>query len=194
MTSAYGRIVTESDIRGAAQATMRTWLRAYCAEVSRQTGRVLVDVRSYAPTVDLPSVAAQRPAGVIAAPGTVGDPERRGDGSYDALWSLGVGVVVAAATRDAAYTLAGDYAAAIRALFVQQPSLGGLAESLRWIGEDVAEVEWTTDRSVHAGMQEFQVVIPNVVNSAAGLLVPLSPDATAPAVAVEVSATHVTLP
>jgi hypothetical protein len=46
VTSVYGRIVTGSDVRAAAQATLERWLPTYLAEIQRQKNLTLPPVQA----------------------------------------------------------------------------------------------------------------------------------------------------
>lgn len=189
--SVYGRIVTEGQVRQAVQNTIRRWEETYRAEVSRQTGLALPPLRSYGTGIDADTPASQFPACVIVAPGIVGEPDRRGDGTHDVTWGIGVGVVVADKHRDTACDLAGAYGAAMRALLLQNQDLGGFAAGLDWVDEEVTQVEWTSALSIHAAALEFRATIRNVADASAGLLVPPSPDATVPVSTIAVSSTSI---
>jgi hypothetical protein len=191
VTSSYGRIVTGGAVREAVRATIRTWLPTYTAEVERQTGRALPTVRSYGSGLPVEFPDGYLPGIVIVAPGLVSEPTRTGAGRFDAVWAVGVSVVVACPDREAAYTQAEDFTAALRALMVQQGSLGGLADGLDWISEEVSEVAGTTERSIHAGLLEFAVNVPGVMDAFAGFTTPLSPDATDESQVVEITAANV---
>jgi hypothetical protein len=191
VTSSYGRILTGGDVRGAVRDTIRTWLPTYIAEVTRQTGRDLPTIRSYGSGIPNEFPDGYLPGIIVVAPGLVAEPTRTGDGRYDAIWAVGVSVVTADTDREVAYAQAEDFTAALRALLVQQASLGGLADGIDWVTEEVSEVAGTTERSIHAGILEFNITFRGVTDAFAGFTAPLSPDATVEAQVVTVSATHV---
>lgn len=191
MTSSYGRILTGGDVREAVRDTIRRWLPTYTSEVTRQTGRELPTVRSYGSGIPAEFPAGYLPGIIVVAPGLVSEPTRTGDGRFDAVWAVGVSIVTADPDREVAYTQAEDFTAALRALMVQQGSLGGLADGIEWVTEEVSEVAGTTERSIHAGILEFNINIPGVTDAFAGFTTPLSPDATVQSEVVEITATHV---
>lgn len=190
MTSLYGPIVESEDVRAAVEATIAAWLDAYVAEVERQKGITLPPVRHY--DVASPQTPDQMPAVVIVAPGIAGEPARRGDGTYDVPWAVGVGIVVAAETRAESSRMCSAYTAALRALLLQQASLGGFAEDVAWLDEGVTEIAWTTDRSIHGGSIQLAVTVRAVVNAAGGPVAVPTPSPTAPLSMVAVSSTHIT--
>lgn len=190
--SVYGRVITGSDVRAAAQATLERWLPTYLAEMQRQKSLTLPPVRHYSTGIDPNTPADELPGVVLVAPGITGDPERHGAGRYDAWWALGIGVVVAHKERDTACLWAETYTGALKACLVQQKSLGGFASDMTWVDEEVTQADWNTTYSVWAGALEFSVFVQNVLDASAGLVNPPSPDATAPVLTVAVSSTHVT--
>lgn len=190
MTSTYGPIVTSADVQAAVDATLRLWIDAYVAEVERQKSIVLPPVRGY--DTAAPQTPDEMPAVVIRSGGLIGEPQRHGDGTYDVAFGVGVGIVVAAETRDESRNLCQLYTAALRTLLVQQGGLGGFAEASEWLDEDVTEIAWTTDRSVHGGSIQLAVYVRAAADATAGPLAPPSPSPTAPLNLVAVSSTHIT--
>lgn len=190
--SVYGRVITGSDVRAAAQATLQRWLPTYLAEMQRQKNLTLPPVRHYSTGIPDDTPPDQLPGVVLVAPGITGEPERRGAGRYDAWWALGVGVVVAHKERDTACLWAETYTGALKACLVQQKALGGFASDLEWVDEEVTQADWNTTYSVWAGALEFTVFVENVLDASAGLASPPSPDPLAAVQTVEVSSTHVT--
>lgn len=187
----YGRVVSTRHVRDAVHATILAWADTYVLEAGRQFE--LPDLRpirhfgQFAPG-DLPD---KEPGCVIVAPGTVAAPERRGDGTFTGIWGVGVGVIVADATVDAAVRRAEPYAAALRALLVQQGSLGGFAQETTWVNEEVTPLTYERDRVVATSSLEFEVVVEDVLNRWAGpLTVPTDPHTGIDAAtAVDVNAT-----
>jgi hypothetical protein len=190
--SVYGRVITGSDVRAAAQATLERWLPSYLAEMQRQKNLTLPPVRHYSTGIDPSTPADELPGVVLVAPGITGDPERHAAGRYDAWWALGVGVVVAHKHRDTACLWAETYTGALKACLMQQKDLGGFASDMTWVDEEVTQADWNTTYAVWAGALEFSVFVENVLDASAGLIVPPSPDPTVPVSTVAVSSAHVT--
>lgn len=190
MTSTYGPIITSGDLQKAVETTIARWVDAYVAEVERQKSLTLPPVRHY--DVAAPQTPDLMPCVVIRAGGLIGEPERHGDGTYDAAFGVGVGIVVADETRDGARALCQAYTAAIRTLLLQQGSLGGFAEASEWLDEDVTEIGWTTDRSIYGGSVQIAVYVRAASDASAGPLLPPTPDPTTPLSLVAVSSTHIT--
>lgn len=172
MTSLYGPIVTADDVEAAVKTTLRAWCTTYTEEVARQKGVTLPPINYYGGTeIDLSDVNTF-PALVVVCPGIVGEPVRHGDGSQDATWAVGVGVVVAETVAYKALTLAKLYGAAVRALLVQQGSLGDFAVQTTWTDEESASEGFELDRWMASCTLQFEVTVTAVVNRFGGPTTP----------------------
>lgn len=191
MTGLFGPIVTEADVRAAAIATIRLWLPAYTDEVARQKTLTLPTIRTYGTTGN-PAEPDEMPGCFVIAPGLIGKPERHGDGTHSVLWALGVGVLVADTTFDAAIATAGAYGAALRALLVQHGDLGGFAQETTWADEETRPLAYERDRAVASASLMFEVRLASVVNRFGGPLTPPA-DPTVPTPTTQVAGTGVTL-
>jgi hypothetical protein len=136
---AVGPVVTAADIEQAVLQTLQAWVPFYLAEIDDQHD---LDRGTTAPprswsvrSTDDRWLEEVPPALVVACPGTIGNPERHGDGaSYSAWWQVNVGVAVGGATEAGARALAGRHAAAVSLVFGQQPAMGGLCDDAVWLG------------------------------------------------------------
>lgn len=173
----FGRILHGGQVEDAALATLRAWLPTYLAELERQTGREpgsLPRIRSWSLVSDFSvETEDQLPAGLIVSAGLAEEPERDGERRYAAVWALGVGVITSARDQVTTRRLAMTYAAAIRAVLVQRPALGGLADFVDWIDERYDDVPDDAGRSLAAGRVTFRIGVGDVVTAAAG---PSQPD------------------
>lgn len=101
----------------------------------------------------------------VTAAGTMGEPERFGDGSYDAVWSLIITVWHEQAADLPLLTAAADYVTAVRKTLLSHQNLGGLATSTSWTGESVDLVgDGLTPSVLGMGICEFAVRVPQVVD------------------------------
>lgn len=186
-TAVFGPIVTGGDVEGWTLDLLQTWLSTYLAEVERQhgySGHDLPRPKGWAlgPTFDK-WPEDQLPGVLIASRGVPVPPLRDGDGSYRARWLVEPGVVCSARTQAESHTLAMLYGAAVRALMVQRPSLGGHAEAVDWLGESYDDLGYDDTRSLYAVKELFAVEVVDVVFGDAGPTspeVPFSPDDTLP--------------
>lgn len=177
MTNVFGPIVTGADVEAAALATLQLWMTTYLAEIERQTGRsphALPPIRSWEIIDDLARWPEdQVPAIVLASPGLAGEPQKGGDGTYQATWHLIVAVIASGRDRGSSRSLAQAYGAAVRTLLLQQPSLGGFATAVEWIGERYDVLTSEVARTLAGGRLEFTVDVDDVVSIAGA---PLHPD------------------
>ena len=172
MSTLYGQVTTGGDVRAAVRATIELWSDAYIYEMSRQVGFDLLPLRSFGMFAGPDYPPDRTPGCVIVAPGVIGEIEQRGDGLVDVRWAVGVGIVVADATAEDAMVRAEPYGAALRALLIQQGSLGGFAEETTWLDEETVPIAYEVDRTVAASSLQFSVQLRGVVNRWAGPFVP----------------------
>jgi hypothetical protein len=177
MGDLFGPIVTGVDVEAAVEATIKMWMPTYLAEVAHQAGRARDDLKSFVTYLPMTDLMWWNDTGVpaclIVAPGTIEEPRRRSP-AYDAAWSVTVTAIVSAPDTRATYALAGIYAAALRALILQHPSLGGFASSVNWISERYDPLEAQASRSLGAGSVQFAVYVDDVTSwRSAGPVTPL---------------------
>src|SRR5690606_6246252 len=93
------------------------------------------------------------------APGLTEAPRKERQ-EYITKWAIGVGAVVSGQDRDNTFDLAEIYAAAIRSLVMQQPSLSGFAAGIDWLGERFDELLGPEDLStIAAGTLQLEVEV-----------------------------------
>lgn len=178
--SRIGTITTGKMVRTALEATIKTWVPTYLAEISRQSGRLPTDLpvfRSYVPAIDFDRFAEdQTPTCVIVAPGTYNEPRKQSNGAYTARWAVGVGCVLVGQDRENTFELTELYAAAVRTLILQQASLGGLSDGVDWVSERYDELSVDDQRTIAAGIIQFIVDVEDVSSRHVGpVTVPLDP-------------------
>lgn len=191
MSSIFGPLVGGDAIEAAVVATMKRWLPTYLAELERRTDRApgsLPSPASWATVNEFSQTGTDPPPwGIVVSPGTVGEPERLGDGSFNVWWGISVAIIVTAESRQAANDLAKLYAVAVRAIMLQRPSLGDVAAGVEWVAEanaaaptDYLRVGWVTE-------SQFNVRAVGVVNAYGG---PAEPDLD-PADLPQVASAHI---
>lgn len=177
----FGPLVTDEDIQVAVRDTIKDWLETYLAAIERHVGlepRSLPLPRSYVledsdqlrkgPEDQLPCIA-------ILAPGTARAPEMDGEGNYRAAVVISVSAIVSAGGLDSQANtsrLAKRYRKALEMLLVQQGSLGGFATATVFKGWSTNDLKPEDNRTIAAGMNLFEVLVPNVVQRGAGLKAP----------------------
>jgi hypothetical protein len=186
-TSIFGQIVTGQDVEQWCLEELSTWSSTYLAEVERQAGLPagsLARVKSWVVAASFDQWPEdQLPRGLLVSVGLSELPLRSGDGSYNARWQMGLGVVVSSRTEAETHRLAMLYVAAHRTLLIQRPSLGGRALGVVWQDENYDQLPFDDVRSLGAGMANFTVEVENVATWGLGPNtpdVPISPDDTVP--------------
>lgn len=168
----FERIFHGGEVERAALATLRKWLPTYLAEIERQTDRVagsLPLVRSWTTVNEFSAWPEdQLPCVLLVSTGLASEPAKDGAGTYRASWALGVAVVVSAAKAAQTMELARIYTAAIRAVLLQHPSLGGVATVIDWIDERYDDLPSDAERSLAAGQGIYRVGIDGVTTTKAG--------------------------
>jgi hypothetical protein len=180
----FQRIVTGRMVEAAVRDHCQRWSPDYVAEVSEQSGRDRCDLptfRSYLPALDLDKFEEdQVPACVIVAPGTMRPPAKRGHLWY-VTWQLSIGCVVSGQDRDNTFELVPLYAAAVRALMVQHPSLGvDWVDGVSWLGERYDELDTDDSRTIAAASVTFAIDVPSAVDSRGGPAAPSADPCEAP--------------
>ena len=180
----FGPVVTGADVRSAARATIQLWSPDYLAEISERSGRergALPRFRSYVSALDLDKFDEdQVPACVIVAPGLISQPRKHG-AQWEASWALSVGCVVSGQNRENTFELTELYAAAIRTMVLQHPSLSGVASGIDWLGERYDELTTDDLRTIAAGIVQFSVTVETVADRTFGLQEPtIDPDVDPP--------------
>lgn len=167
MTESFGAIISGADVREAVVDTIKLWQATYLAEIERQTARLpasLPLIRSFTAATEFDHWPEdQLPGAVVVAPGLADQPRRSGDGRLEGTWVVGVAVVTSGQDRTGSITLCELYVAAVRAMLLQHPSLGGFAESTQWVDErydDLAD----DARTMAAGTLQLLVTVPNILD------------------------------
>ncbi len=165
----FGPVITAGDIRGGLKtvltASLPSVITAVCNQKSISPSLVPPPAAWGGPTDPsaLPA-GTSVPLGVISAPGTTRDPVKRGNGDYELQWDAGVGLISSHPDSETGQRLSEIYGAAIRACILQNGSLGGVADSVRWVDESNEETAWNSGQSVWAATVIFAVTCVAVVD------------------------------
>jgi hypothetical protein len=176
--SVFKHILVASKVEEAVIDTLVKWLPTYVREVERQLGLDVgvVDTPAYYTNRNSFDVQAGEPFPrvVVVSPGLAGAPLANGAGQYRATWRVGAGVAIAASTELRANLEAKVYGAAVRSILLHKQSLGGLANSVRWIDESYDDLPIPSQSKLYkaAGVY-FEVDCEDVVTKWAG---PEKPD------------------
>lgn len=173
--SKFDTIFTADQLEYQVSQTLQSWFPVYIREVELQTN-VPTDAlplpRSYLTSDQIDREAAnQLPSIVVVSPGLVGrtPPQQEGDGSFNAAFSIAVGIFVSADRRSSTLRLVRLYTAIVRAIMLQQQGLGGMGAGSYWLDESYDDhFPFVDDQTISAGQVLFEIWVANVVNRYAG--------------------------
>lgn len=186
MTRVLGPLVSSWSFEQAARMLLlpdRNVLGLYLDELARQTGE---NVRIERPRSVLVRETASRfaedqlPGIILRCSGTVGEPTREGDGTYTADWAMSV-IAVTQATGTGnggpadgfsiARSTASDLCAAAAAVLIHYlPRVDSRVVSVRWDGEDSAELDLGDDqRSRSVVGRGLVITVQDILCDLAGL-------------------------
>lgn len=161
----FGAMPSIADVWNAAKQTIRTWLPTYLRQRERLSGRPYGSLS--APrgwrvfTEDLDSDPGdQLPLCVIVAPGVADTLIQGAHGNLQGRLELGVSIVVAShggADQTGTILLAGEYGAALRAMFAQHGSLGGVVDGTTLLGERYDAIASESQRTLAAAQLVISV-------------------------------------
>lgn len=181
MPDIFKAIIAGRQIEDAVETTIKLWLQTYLREMELQLGiqrNTYPDPASWEISPHFEKWSENRlPAVLIVSPGLAREPRMSGDGSYRAVWTVGIGVIVSAMDYDSTKIALSVYIAAIRALILQKQSLGGIANVVEWVDEsydDLPNLE--TGETAAGGQVVFNVEVADVVNKRGGPAIPSAPD------------------
>lgn len=169
----FGDVLVASQIEEAGIATLVKWMPTYIREIERQLGLEVGNIPypehfsnrnsfDYLPGEKYPKV-------VVISPGLDGEPLANGNGQYAARWRLGVGAVIAATDEVVANLWSKVYGAAIREIFINKQSLGGLARAISWVDEEYPDLPISQQNQLFkAAAVYFQVDCQNVATKWGG--------------------------
>ena len=177
--------------------TLQLWLPTYVAEFNRQVGQSVMEVPyDYIHRPD-ERIPAKAPASAINTTilGTATTPERHGDGSMLAAYHCKVfAYYYGTSDWNESEALLYAFAALVRQTIVQNPSLGGVANTTKWTGIKFYQDKTLTSPLLQALFADidFVIVLSDVGNALGGVptptLDPLSPLPTVTDVGVTVEA------
>lgn len=169
----YGPLFGGHSVVVAATNTLKEWLPSYINEMNRNLGVQLLSIPQeyeFRPNYTPAPLNTNEPQVLVDCPGTAAtaQPKRRSDG-IGAAWDVQVGVwLYGSSDWREVQALVYAYMAAIRAVLVQQGSLGGFADATRWLSEQYTEQEHHSTRTIGLGVVKFEVNVLNVLNPFGG--------------------------
>lgn len=104
-------------------------------------------------------MSAELPAGAVVSPGLT-EPPRRTSSGHEATWRVPAGLYVRGREHDDTAALVRNWCAGIRTCVLQRKSLGGIAKSLTWVGEEFRLVtDRASARTIAGGTVAFDVTV-----------------------------------
>jgi hypothetical protein len=176
INSQFGAMFVPEDLEKATRDLLHAWLPTYLHEVERQ--QEVEPGKIARPKFIGTSVEAdlfpgeELPAIIVVAPGTAGEPERGGDGSWSAWYQVTIACLVQSPDELSTRALAGYYAAAVRGAILQHASINGKVEGTWWLGEEFeGAAGQDRNRTRGAVLVHFRCKVPNIVDSQNGPMV-----------------------
>jgi hypothetical protein len=171
MTDVYGDWIHPKQVEQAVLATIEHWIENYLREAEYQfswNGEAPLP-RSYRRVNDFDPIGVEQlPLIMAISPGLTDRPSMEGDGSFTFTWAVGVGILVSARTFEETRDLAGLYVTAVRALLLQNGSLGGFADGTYLLDERYDDAPSDMSRTMGSAQVMFEVQVSNVVNRRRG--------------------------
>ena len=184
----FGAVVSATDVENAVIQTLQYWFETYLQQRELERGeqrgsierpftwRTTNEFNDKNPEDSPPFIA-------VVSNGLTREPLRAGDGSVRACWGIGIGIILAASTREASLSLVKDYyIPTIRRILVQKQSLRewpngeAFAYGVDWIDEGYDDVTFDeADRSLGQGQLMFEVEVDQVVDRFGGPNAPADP-------------------
>jgi hypothetical protein len=175
----FGPCVIENDIDVAATETLSKWLPTYLRQMEeeRELDFRLGRPASYQVVLEDESFFDQQlPAVIVTSTETEGAPSVYADSVITAQFTLVVTAIVKGRTRTEARALASMTGGSIRRLMVQQGTLDGAVQGVRWKSGQVSRVAIPEEsRELAAGINTFTVLVDQVAQADLGPIYP-SPD------------------
>lgn len=170
----FGPVYGGHTVQEAFYNTLQTWLPTYIAEFNRALGsEVLVIPFEYRHRPEYRTLPKNSSAAIlVTVPGTAGQPEIF-QNNVRAHFHVDVMVYIYGSTDwQETEALTQAYAACLRTCMVQNRSLGGIAETTIWLGEEYLEGEHSSTRTTGVSHIRFLVTIANVMNIYGGVPTP----------------------
>lgn len=175
-------IITADEVEDQILANLELWMPTYLAELCRQ--------KNIDPTLP-PAIKSwvtlqkfrhepqnQTPAIVVVSGGTSGQPVKSGDGWWRSPFLFGISAIISARDQDSASRMSKLYAAAVRAIMLQQRK-NVMYTDIVWNGETYGDIDVGSPDMLAAATGTFEITLDGLVKSqGAGPKVPslLAPD------------------
>ncbi|HTW17080.1 MAG TPA: hypothetical protein VMF51_18260 [Nocardioides sp.] len=118
--------------------------------------------------------SANFPVGAITSPGLVDRPSKSRGKGWTATWRLAVGIYDRGTDHRDTAARSRKWASYVRTVLLQNRTLGGVAKTVTWAGEEYAQLpQKTAARTLGGCAVAFDIEVENVVDLDAGTAWPL---------------------
>lgn len=185
----FGPIISADRLEDDLTIFLQKWIETYLAEVAIAHGDTRTDYPKpkYWTTTPILTVDAvtqiRYPAALVVSPGLVSKPIRRGDGTYEGTYQVGVCVLTSVNTELGSSKSARRYGAAIHAAVMQRPSLDTTyIEGVEWADERFTDFLNANQDTVASATEIFNITVKGLFNAlkGPGVADPLPEPATYP--------------
>jgi hypothetical protein len=164
----WNRNFDASELQDAVKATLRRFFPQYMAEYALQGNWDPIPpvIRSYESRNRFDKLPEEQlPMAIVISPGLVNPPKQDGGGKYSGWYGIGVGIVASAKDEEETDRLAKRYAAIVRKILLDHPTLEGeIASGVEWIDESFDDVpDEDGQRTIKASRSAFQFWIEDIV-------------------------------
>jgi hypothetical protein len=170
----FGPIVDGASIEESILRHLHDWMPVYLREMELQLGypadQHLPAIRSFTTFSRIDRFDEQQLPGLLVfSPGLARKPTMEGDGTFTAIWNIGVAAFVSARDQNSTNQLAKVYAAAVRGIILQKPDCGGVAFHTEWMDESYDDIFIPEDeRTISTGVGFFEVAVDSVLDKRGG--------------------------
>ncbi len=169
----YGATYGGHSVQEAMYRTLDAWLPTYINEFNRQTGggqQILNIPKRYSLEPEYRYLSRARDAQVlVVVKGTVGEPERFGNGQIRSVWEAEASVVLAGTKSwEETQALTYGYGVCVRTAIMQHRSLDGFAQLTQWMSERYLKMDHVAGRTLGMAVVDFEVIVENSMNTNGG--------------------------
>jgi hypothetical protein len=161
-------IISIDEIEDQILANLENWMPTYMAELCRQKGLDYSQVPAIKSWVTLQKFRHepqnQTPAIVVVSGGTSAQPVKDGAGWWRSAFVFGVSAIISARDQDSSSRMSKLYAAAIRAIMLQQRTDVSYTD-IRWNGESYDNIDVGSPDMLTAASGTFELMLDGLVKS-----------------------------
>lgn len=167
------RVISADDLCVAAETVLKAKLPVLTALLEVDDSFGPIQTWQQVPTIAALSTA-RFPAIAVASSGLAEPPRRTRSTGYTATWRVTVGIYDRGTDHADTQARARKWASYVRTVLLANPSLGGVASSMTWTGEELAVIpQRDSARTIGAAAVAFNISADNVADPGAGTDLPL---------------------